>query len=371
MNKQINFKLWVIKFCLKVIYPKYNSYTFLVFLAIKYRINKKKEILARTMETFEVKAIPQHAMRDLLQDHLDTNLPVLQHKCVLISKEQYIQLCAENLFYLDNGALWLAMKISPKIKLNQKEKAKSNKELLKFNLGFVTSEIHKKLWTDDSSNSHENVRIVPVVGSKLVHDNVALTTENEFSNIVISYDLETNTNAEVTFHPIPSFEYSPKIAAVAEVSLIVNDYDLSNDFVKEVLSNYFEEPKLVSLNDVFSIDLEPEITVKYHYKYLDLVESAGRLYFKCKKISCLEAAKEPIEKEHVIQPYFLIKGVTQLTLGENIHILKPKDQFLKPQKTRNKCNSFLHQCPTGLKHTFEQIQETITPFLTGELSKYS
>lgn len=371
MNDQILFKLWVLKFCLKVIYPKYNFYTFVIFLAIKYRIGRRKLLSYGAMDKFTMKTAPAHIIRQIAQEHLDDNLPVLLHKCIIISREQYIQLSAENLFYIDNGVIWLAMKLTPEIKKEYKNRKKISQEnsFLKYNLGFMTSEIHKKLWNNDSSNNLDNLRIVPVIGSKLAQDSVALTNENEFYSIMSSFGLSHCEHITVSFHPVPSIEKSPKIAAIAEVSLIVNDYDLSNDFVKEVLSNYFETPKLLNVNDVFSIDLTPNVTVKYHYKYLDLVESAEKIYFKCHKVTSdidLKDGKENSEK--IIQPFFIVKGVTQLTLGENIHTLKPKDEYFKPQELDRKSMCYLQLCPTGLKEKFDQIQETITPFLTGEIS---
>lgn len=372
MNDQILLKLWVLKFCLKVIYPKYNFYTFVIFLAIRYSIYRKKLLSYKAMNKFTAKTAPSHVIRQIVQEHLEDNLPVLLHKCIIISREQYIQLCAENLFYLDNGVLWLAMKLTPETKKKSKKTKEIPKQnsLLKYNLGFMTTEIHKKLWDNDSSNNLDNIRIVPVVGSKLADDDIALTTENEFYNLMSSYGLNDCQDVTVSFHPVPTIEKLPKIAATAEVSLIVNEYDLSNDFVKEVLSNYFETPKLVNVNDVFSIDLTPNVTAKYHFKYLDLVESAAKLYFKCRKItSDVNSIKVKENSEKIVQPFFIVKGVTQLTLGENIHTLKPKDEYFKIQDFDEKCISLLQLCPTGLKEKFDQIQETISPFLTGEISK--
>ncbi|KAL0819563.1 hypothetical protein ABMA28_007655 [Loxostege sticticalis] len=304
-----------------------------------------------------------------LWDYLDDNLPVLLHKCIVISREEFIQLSSENLFYIDNGVLWLALKLTAETK--KKYEGKNSKSrtdnIFKHNLNFMTSEIHKKLWSEKPSNTLENIKIVPVVGSKLVGDNVAFTTENEHYSLVSSFGLNNYDDIKASFHPVPSLECAPKIAATAEVSLVVNDYDLSNDFIKEVLSNYFELPKLVSVGDVFSIDLTPNTTTKYHFKYLDLVENAGKLYFKCKK---LDSANDGNEKngltDNMIKPYFIVKGVTQLSLGENVHTLKPKDEFFKLDKP-----SQLSLCPSGLRDKFDQMQETIEPFITGELNELS
>lgn len=369
MNEQTSRKLWVIKFCLKVVYPKYNYYYFLVFLSIKYRIwCQRKNSNRKNMERFEVKTIPLHLLKSLIGERLDDNLPVLMNKCIIISKEQFIQLGSENLFYLDNGVLWVALKLPPDERRKNLEK-KTNKEI-QFNLHFMTSELHKKLWTDTAHNVVDNVRIVPIVGSKHVSENIAFTNENEFYNITSCFGLNVCQDISVTFHPIPNLDSSPKIAAIAEVSLIVNDYDLANDFIKEVLNNHFETPKLVSTNDIFSIDLTPDVTAKYHYKYLDLVQSTGRLYFKCKKLSSDVAEMNSESTNKIVHAFFIVKGVTQLTLGENIHSMKPKDEFFKPQLNRS-LNNILRMCPTGLKQKFDQIQETILPFLTGEMSKVS
>lgn len=323
------------------------------------------------MNMFTVKTAPSHIIRQLVQEHLEDNLPVLLHKCIVISREQYVQLCAENLFYLDNGVLWLAMKLTPEIKKKYETKVvPEQNKILKYNLGFITTEIHKRLWSTDSSSSLDNIRIVPVVGSKLVQNDTALTTEVEFYNILSSCGLKIFQDATISFHPVPTIESSPKIAATAEVSLIVNDYDLANDFVKEVLNNYFETPKLLNVNDVFSIDLIPNVTSRYHYKYFELVESAGKLYFKCRKITSDDnSTKTEENSEKIVQPFFIVKSVTQLSLGDNIHTLKPKDEFFKPKDLDNKKMSFLQLCPTGLKEKFNQIQETLIPFLTGEISK--
>lgn len=370
MNEQTTRKLWVIKFCIKVVYPKYNYYCFLVFLAIKYRIwCQRRNPNRKAMDCFEVKTIPLHLVKALIKERLEDNLPVLMNKCIIISKEQFIQLGSENLFYLDNGVLWVALKLTPDERRKHQEKKNSSKQI-QFSLHFMSSELHKKLWTDTAQNCVDNIRIVPIVGSKHISENMAFTNENEFYNITSCFGLNFCKDISVTFHPVPSLDSSPKIAAAAEVSLIVNDYDLANNFIKEVLNNHFETPKLVSTNDIFSVDLTPDMTAKYHYKYLDLVQSTGRLYFKCKKL-CSDVAEinnEP--KDNIVYTFFIVKGVTQLTLGENVHSLKPKDEFFKPQQ--NKCmKKMLHLCPTGLKYKFDQMQETIHPFLTGEMSKVS
>lgn len=372
MNEHISVKLWVIKFCLKIIYPKYNSYTFLVFLAIKFRLSYHKRVLAQKgIDMFGLRTVPPHVEWHLLKQNLEVNLPILQHKCLVISKEQFIQLSAENLFFIDNGVLWLALKLTSDIKRNYKEKQNSESKdsiTVRYNLDFLTSELHKKLWSDKKSSSLEYIRIVPVVGSRLVQSDVAMTSENELYNILSSFGLSNCKEVTVSFHTIPSLQYAPSIAENAEVSLIVNEYDLSNEFIKEVLSNHFEIPKLVSLNDVFSIELTQEITSKYHCKYLDLVQTTGKLYFKCRKLNGRRDSEIEKHNENIIRSFFIVRGVTQLNLGENIHVTKPRDEFFKPQLT-NENMQVLHLCPTGLRQKFDQIQETINPFITGEISK--
>ncbi|KAG6455481.1 hypothetical protein O3G_MSEX009205 [Manduca sexta] len=373
MNKQIALKIWVIRFCIRIIYPKYNFYTFLVFLAIKFRIWHQRKIgTNRNMDVFELKSIPQNLLNLLVKDNLEYNLPIILNKCILISKEQFIQLGSENLFYLDNGVLWLAMKLSPECKKKHKNKKSNSLENSILKLNFMTTEIHKKLWADSTLNNINNSIIVPVIGSKLLTDNVAFTTENEFHNIVSLFDFNNNENINVTFHPVPSFECSPKIAAEAEVSLILNEYDLANDFVKEVLTNYFQVPKLMSVNDTFSVPLTPTITAKYHYKYLDLVESAGKLHFKCRKLISDGEPDSPhkaANHDKVIRPFFVVKGASHLNLGENIHELKPRDQYFKPREIKSIMN--LQLCPTGLREKFLQMQDTISPFVTGDINDLS
>lgn len=374
MNDRITVQLWVIKFCLKVIYPKYNYYTFLVFLAVKFRLSYQRKVLAKKdIDMFKLKTIPTHVRWHLCKEYAVENLPVLQHKCVFISKEVFLQLSAENLFYIDNGVLWLALKLTPDIKSKYKTTQKNidrDNVLIKYNLNFLTSELHKKLWMDNRSGSLDYIRIVPVVGSTLVQKDIALTSENEMYNILSSFELLHCRDISISFHTIPSLELAPSIAETAEVSLVVNEYDLSNDFVKEVLSNHFELPKLVSLNDIISIELTPDVTSKYHYKYHDLVQAVGKLYFKCNKID----SRKNIEVKYnskVIQSFFIVKGVTHLILGENIHAIKSKDEFFKSQATDNINLQMLQLCPTGLRQKFEQIQDAISPFVTGEISDLS
>lgn len=365
MNDNDLFKLWVIKFCLKVIYPQYNLYSFLVFLAIKSRIIWRKKVPGQqNMEVFTFKTVPSYISDLLVKDKLETYAPAVLDRSVVISKEQFIQLSSVNLFYLDNGILWLAMKLSHNSKRKYKDQSNSKAKLSRFNLDFVTSEIHRKLWADKTSNI-DSLRIVPVVGSKIVQENTAVVTETEFYNIASSFGLD-NENFDVTLHSVPSIDLSPKIAALAEVNMIINEFDLSNDFTKEVLNNYFEVPKLLSVNDTFSIELTPEITAKYHFKYMDLVEANTKLSFNCKKLvdNLQTEENNRNQPDNVIRAYFIVKGVTQLTLGENIHIIKPKDEYVRSRR-----KDLLKICPAGLKHTFNQIQEAITPFINNEISK--
>ncbi|XP_034834037.1 peroxisomal ATPase PEX6 [Maniola hyperantus] len=372
MKEENSNKLWVLKFCLKVLYPKFNIYTFLVFLAIKYRYYVPKGLLThKKMNVYKVKSLPKNITTSLVKEHIqEENVHILSHKCIIIPKDHFIQLSVENFFYKDNGVLWVIMKLSPDLKKKYKfknccQKEKSN---LKYNLDFVTSEIHKKLWTSSNPEAIENERIVPLVGSNFVHGNIVYSNDEELLSIASSFNLDNSTNIEVSFHPIPSFEYSPKIAAAAEVSLIVNEYDLENDFLKEVLSNYFEIPKIVSLDDVIGIELTPSILSQYCYKYLDMIESTKKLYFKCKKLQGDDTV--PKVKTKIVKTYYIVKGVTQLTLGENTHATKPKHKYLEVENSKGNLYK-LRSCPDGLREKFNQIQDAINPFLTGEIDELS
>ncbi|XP_038206779.1 peroxisomal biogenesis factor 6 [Zerene cesonia] len=356
--------LWVIKYCIKILYPKFNFYIFMAFLAIKFRYYQNRNINRKRRNMFNLKSRPDNILKSILKEHVSDNyLQILGQKCIIIPKDEFIDLCVENFFYVDNGVLWVTLSLTSE----EKERHKTDNNIdkfLKFNLG--TSELHKKLWSG-FIESIDNVRIVSVVGSKLIEENTAYTSESELHNIKASFGLKNTDNFEIAFHPMHTFEMSPKIAAVAEVNLIVNDYNLDNDFVKEVLNNYFEKPKLVSVNDIISIDLTPEVTVKYHYKYLDLIESSGKVVFKCSKLSCKNTDENT--QANVIRTFYIVKGVTQLTLGDNTHSVRPKNEYYS--LPGNSSVSITHACPLGLKRIFNEIQETVQPFLTGDINTLS
>ncbi|XP_047537016.1 peroxisome assembly factor 2 [Vanessa atalanta] len=362
----IDSKIWLIKFCIKLLYPKLNVHIFLIYLAIKYRYYYNKGyLIAKNMNKYAIKTIPKNVILFLLKDHIkEENLSILLHKCIIIPYEQFIQLSVENFFYNDNGVLWITMKATPQQKRKQTDK--KDKTSSKYNLNFFTSEIHKKLWSECKIESE---RIVPIIGSNLVKKNVAYTNEDEYLNIISSFGLDNSSDIEVSLHPLSSFDYSPKIAASAEVNLIVNEYDIENDFLKEVLSNHFEIPKIASENDIISIDLTPQIISKYNYKYLDLIESTRKLYFKCKKLLGDKVNGECQTNNNIVPSYYIVKGVTQLTLGENIHALKTKNKFYEVDPAINTLS--LPLCPAGLKDRFYQLQEAIEPFLTGDIEELS
>lgn len=361
-EENINSKIWVIKYCLKLLYPKLNTYILLIYIAIKYRYYYKKGYFSnKKMNVFALKTLPRSVLLSFMSDHIkgDT-LSILSHKCIIIPYDQFIQFSVENFFYKDNGILWVTMKITPEQKT--KENTKKENTNFKYNLNLVASEIHKKLWSNDKSQI-DSERVVPIIGSHLVENNMAYTNEDEFLNIASTYGLSNDRDIEVSFHPLSSFEFSPKIAAVAEVNLIVNEYDIENDFLKEVLSNHFEIPKVFSQNDIIVIDLTSQITLKYKYKYLDLIESTKKLYFKCTK---LQGDQDDNGSSNVIPAYYIVKGVTQLTLGENAHALKTKHRFFEVDSTRVQTHS-LPLCPDGLREKFFQIHETIQPFVNGDI----
>lgn len=380
MKHDIYCRLWVIKFCLKVIYPKFNSLSFLVFLVVKYRKQiKKKMIHDSSIDAFKMKTISAHIQRYFVNGYFEDNIHVILHKCLIISRSQFMDLARENLFYLDKGLLWMSLKLSPSYinKMKEKQKKENKDIFLKYNLNFVTSEVHRKLWEGTDSSSYESYRIVPIVGSKHVPENVVLTTESELYNIMSQVGLKDYRKVKICFHPVCKLEYAPNIAVAAEVSLIVNDFDLSNDFVKEVLSNHFEVPKLIHASDIFFINLTPEITAKYHYKYADLIQTTEKLYFKCLKLNSNTNREESQvvasnkSFDNVSRPYFIVKGVTQLTLGESVHKLKPKDEYftLQARDASQIQIQLLQSCPNGLKKKFNQMQEAIAPFLSGDMSK--
>ncbi|XP_045502518.1 peroxisome assembly factor 2 [Colias croceus] len=364
MEKDYTNKLWVIKYCIKILYPKFNFYIFMAFLAIKFRYYQNKNINNKRRNMFNLQSRPESILKSIIKEQVSENyLQILGQKCIIIPKDEFIDLCVENFFYVDNGVLWVTLSLTAEEK--KRHKTDNNMDrFLKFSLG--TSELHKKLWSG-FVDSVDNVRIVAVVGSKLLEENTAYTSESELHNIIASFGLKNTNNIEIDFHPMQTFEMSPKIAATAEVNLIVNDYNLDNDFVKEVLSNYFEKPKLVSVNDTISIDLTPEVTVKYHYKYLDLIESSGKVVFKCSKLS--NKNDDENTQENVIKTFYIVKGVTQLSLGDNTHAVRPKNEFYS--LPGNDSLSITHSCPLGLKGIFNDIQETVLPFLTGDINTLS
>ncbi|XP_050674959.1 peroxisomal biogenesis factor 6 [Leptidea sinapis] len=365
MERPLITKLWVIKFCLKVVYPKFNCNIFLVYLAIKYRYQQSKKIVSNM---HQLNTLPLNILKSILTENIpEKYVSILLHKCIIISKDTFIDLCVENFFYVDNGVLWVTLSLKPALKAKRKAEGSARNDVLsRYNLNLVTAEIHKKLWTERSIESPENVRVVPVVGSKLIQDNEAYTSETEFNNIQTSLGLKYSP-IEIIFQPMKSFNLSPKIAASAEVSLVVYENDLHNDFLKEILSNYFEMPKLVCIGDIICIDLTPELTREFHYKYLDLVESSGRVYFKCTKISGEDGSCET--PANTIKAFYVVKSVTKLSLGDNVHTARPKDQYYTLD-TKNALRAF-HTCPLGLREKFNQIQETIQPFITGEINDLS
>ncbi|XP_050354308.1 peroxisome assembly factor 2 [Nymphalis io] len=367
-NDLMDLKVWVIKFCLKLLYPKLNVNIFLIYLAIKYRYYYNKGYLnAKNMNIYAIKTIPKNLILSLVKDKIkNKNLSILLHKCIIISYEQFIELSVENLFYKDNGVLWVTMKTSPQQKRKQADK--KDKTSIKYNLNFFTSEIHKNLW-NECGPQIESEKIVPIIGSPLVKKNVAYTNEDEFLNIASTFGLNNSLDIEVSFHPLNSFDNSPKIAISAEVNLIVNEYDIENDFLKEVLSNHFEIPKIASENDIIAIDLTPIIISNFNYKYLDMIETNKKLYFKCKKLIGDKVNNDSQTNNNIIPSYYIVKGVTKLTLGENIHALKTKNKFHDVDPVVN--THSLPLCPAGLRDKFYQLQEAIEPFLTGDIEDLS
>ncbi|KAL4717910.1 hypothetical protein ACJJTC_001328 [Scirpophaga incertulas] len=364
-------EIWVVKYCLKIIYPKFNSYTFLVFLAIKFRIwFLRKNLNKKNMTDFELKTLPLVIQKKLIKEYQNEYKHVLDDKCIILSRKEFIQLCSENLFYIDNGVLWLALKLTMKTKKEYHQKKLVTEDLDTFEnrINLLSSQINIQNWINDTNNRLNNIRIVPIVGSTFVKQEAVYTTEQEYSNILHCFGLNQSQNVQISFHSVPSFDCTPKIAKTAEVSLIVNDYDLSNDFVKEVLNNYFQLPKLICENDIFIIELTPNVTARYHYNYLDLVENTAKLYFKCTNINNNEADTTK-SGCYIVKPYFIVKGVTQLNLGENLHCVKPRDEYLSMKEVIN--INILNLCPNGLKEKFYQMQDIIMPFLNGDINKLS
>ncbi|CAF4868376.1 unnamed protein product [Pieris macdunnoughi] len=360
MEKKQASMLRVLKFSIKILYPKFNFYIFLVFLAIKFRYLQQKLSKSNVINMFSLNTLPEKVIKNILKEHITEDyLEILGHKCIIIPKDSFIDLCVENFFYVDNGVLWTTLSLANEFKKQHEEENQFKKQssFPRFNFN-LPADLHKKLYST-SAVALDNLRIVPLVGSKLVKD--AYTSESEQHNILNSFGLNKNDNISVSFHPINSFENNPQIAATAEVCLILSDYDLSNDFLKEVLSNYFEKPKLISEMDVICIELTKEITTKYHYNHLDLVESSGRVSFKCTKLT-----NNSHKVQNVITSLFVVKGVTQLTLGENMHSVRPKNEFCMLPAA-----NVIHSCPLGLKEKFEEIQESIQPFLNGDINTLS
>lgn len=369
MDSQNTIQLCMLKFCLKLVYPNINATIFLVYLAIKYRyFYRTKAITGETIDIYKLKRCPKSTVQKLIRQCVTSDMSkVLGEKCVIISQMHFVLLSAVNFFYRDGGVLWITMKLPSEMRKIIKDQADQKDKYFKSNLDKLTSEIHKRLWPECNEDSLRKLRIVPVIGCKLVPDNIAYTTEEEFANISSSFGLPVLEEIDITFGPLPSYEFGPKIATHSRVNIIENEYPLKRDVLKVVISNYFEVPKLVSVNDVINIDLTPTVLGNQINRTINATKKVLKLFIVCKNLSV--DSKKCKRKNDIIHALYIVKGVTEMTLGDNVNVVKPKKTYCRTENIKQLTFCGAHVCPDGLREKFDRIQESIAPFLTGAIGK--
>lgn len=204
-------------------------------------------------------------------------------------------------------------------------------------------------------NKPNNSILVPVVRimSKECQPNCVFVSENCFQNFVAKYRLPDEP-IYVSLQELQNAQSICQLATKSTIFIINNPHDISNDIIDEILSCYFQSPRILYRNHTYEICLNDSLLgTSVYAKYFHVLSNLQKVYFRCVH---LESKDNPFEMMAVV-----VKGLTSIHQTTSINYTLPR------QLLHDLC--FIETCPNGLKKYFTDLQSSIRPFITTNGNK--
>lgn len=290
-----------ILFISKLLYPKYPSYFFPIFLYIEFVKKLKFENMIPDKNQLALKAIPNKLYDVLISDEV-----IKSEHIAFVSKSIY-----EN--YVDDQFNYLYLKLHN------------------------VSSVDKKL----------DQQLIKLQCWENIDPNTIFIKENFYENFKDLNNLKTDI-VYGSLRQMPTSSSFPKIATKASISIIKLSYELSNEYLDHVISKYFESPRLLYRNYIYEINLDEQILGTYHFsKNHQISTQLNRIHFK---VATLTTKDCDLEYAAVVA-----KNFTNLQSSETFLSPIPKQRF------DNFC--FVTKIPYGLEKYYYDLKSCLTPFI--------
>ncbi|CAK9831123.1 Peroxisome assembly factor 2 [Anthophora retusa] len=154
---------------------------------------------------------------------------------------------------------------------------------------------------------------------------------------------------------LPAKDDIVNFAKEIKISMISNPYESSDDLINALLENYFSEPRFLSNNDLFGIDIREHIWDQI-YSHTNPLMSV--IYFKVNSIIINDN-----EKCTTSNSSYILRGETSLILESNVHSYLPQ-KYSHCNETNEK---YTESYPPNLATPLEHLKHCILPFIKCDI----
>lgn len=186
-------------------------------------------------------------------------------------------------------------------------------------------------------------QLLPMVNCQ---KNCLFVKENLYSNFLEKYR-KTKT-FWVTLEKFGDSQEIPSIATKAQIHLLTNPYELTQDIVDVILGNYFNTPRILHRGYVYRIEVNAKLLGTALYsKYYSVFAYLRQVYIHC---THLEVKGSDFEVQAIVA-----KNFTNLVQNPSVHKFLPK-QILDSTIIGN-------NYPSGLHANYNVLKTSINAFL--------
>ncbi|XP_043580377.1 peroxisome assembly factor 2 isoform X1 [Bombus pyrosoma] len=176
-----------------------------------------------------------------------------------------------------------------------------------------------------------------------------------FTSNIMKYNIENALHCTIDkCFLLPTKDDTINFAREAKISMISNQYEITDNLISTLLENYFSEPRFLRKNDLFGINIKEYIM---EHMYLHTNPLLSVIYFKVNSI--INDNRDFTDSD----TSYILYGETTLIQEPDIHSYLPQKHFIYNQTKQKYVNSY----PSSLAAPLEQLERCILPFIKHDI----